>query len=500
MQGAEMTLTRTMSAPPTPATASRSTASPAAAAPEAGRRDTTIDAVRAVCLLVVVVLHALMVGVESTPDGGLRTSVALSGQGWFAPVTWALQVMPLFFIAGGFASLSQWRRMRARGASASEYVVGRVRRLAVPSAAMILVVGGVLSSAAMLGGDPSLLAEAGLRIGQPLWFLAVYLGATALVPAMSWLHERRPLLTLGALAAGVVLVDLVRLHGESAAGYLNLVFVWLLMQQLGFALLDRSCGAWSRRTLLAGVAIPLVVLVVLVACGWSPDMIDNLNPPTAAIALLGATQFFLLHLLRPRLDRVMRNGAASKAAARAGAHAMTVYLWHMPVILLLVALVWGAGLPLPAPHTGAGWASRIPWLIAVAACVIPAAIVFARGEKRLMRLTGETPARQGAGVAPAGVPSAGSHGRRAGLLRGAVAALCVVLAIAGVVTALLTGMVPPGSFLLAVALLSGSVALGEALRRGSLRNRARIETRAGGPGLRASSRPVDGVRVLWAHG
>jgi hypothetical protein len=179
---------------------------------------------------------------------------------------------------------------------------------------------------------------------------------------------------------------------------------------------------------------------------------------------------------------------------------MTVYLWHMPVILLLVALVWGAGLPLPAPHTGAWWASRIPWLIAVAACVIPAAIVFARGEKRLMRLTGETPARQGAGVAPAGVPSAGSHGRRAGLLRGAVAALCVVLAIAGVVTALLTGMVPPGSFLLAVALLSGSVALGEALRRGSLRNRARIETRAGGPGLRASSRPVDGVRVLWAHG
>lgn len=154
----------------------------------------------------------------------------------------------------------------------------------------------------------------------------MYLGATALVPAMSWLHERRPLLTLGVLAAGVVLVDLVRLHGEPAAGYLNLVFVWFLMQQLGFALLDRSCGALSRRTLLIGAAIPLVVLVVLVACGWSPDMIDNLNPPTAAIALLGVTQFFLLHLLRPRLDRVMRGRAASRFAARAGSQAMTVYL------------------------------------------------------------------------------------------------------------------------------------------------------------------------------
>lgn len=117
-----------------------------------------------------------------------------------------------------------------------------------------------------------------------------------------------------------------------------------------------------------------------------------------------------------------------------------------------------------------------------------------------MRLTVESPARQGAEAVPGGVLSAGRRGRRAGLLRGAVASLCVVMAITGVVTALLAGVAPPGSFLLAAALLCGSVTLGEALRRGNLRSRAWLGMTACEPGLGASDRSVDAVRVLWAHG
>lgn len=72
-------------------------------------RDSTVDLIRALCLLVVVALHTMMAGVERTSDGGLLTSVALAGTDWFVPVSWFIQVMPLFFIAGGFASLTQWR-------------------------------------------------------------------------------------------------------------------------------------------------------------------------------------------------------------------------------------------------------------------------------------------------------------------------------------------------------------------------------------------------------
>ncbi|MDI6022395.1 acyltransferase [Leucobacter sp. UT-8R-CII-1-4] len=352
------------------------------------KRDATIDAVRAACLLAVVLLHSLMVGVQVGPGGSLHTSVALSGESWFAPITWILQIMPLFFIAGGFASLTQWRSMRAKHASAADYVLSRVRRLAVPAAIMIFAVGAVLLGAVALGADTALIAEASLRIGQPLWFLAVYLGVTALVPAMVWLHERVPMLTIGALGAGVITMDLLHSQAGIPVGYLNLMLVWPLMQQLGFALADGACANWSKRALVFGAMLPIAGLLGLLGLGWSPDMIANLNPPTIAIALLGTAQFFLLQLFRGALDRLTAQPRIAHAAQRAGSIAMTVYLWHMPLILALVAVMWWAGLPLPEPHSLSWWATRLPWIIVIAELVFPFASWFVKIEQVAVRTVG----------------------------------------------------------------------------------------------------------------
>lgn len=356
--------------------------------PATPQRDATIDAVRAACLLAVVLLHSLMVGVEIGSDGSLHTSVALSGEPWFAPITWILQIMPLFFIAGGFASLTQWRRMRAKGASAADYVLSRVRRLAVPAAIMIFAVGAVLLGATALGADTALIAEASLRIGQPLWFLTVYLGVTALVPAMVWLHERLPMLTIGVLGAGVIAVDLLHSQVGIPIGYLNLMLVWPLMQQLGFALADGACANWSRRALVFGAVLPIAALLGLLGLGWSPDMIANLNPPTIAIALLGTAQFFLLQLFRGALDRLTERPRVAGAAQRAGSIAMTVYLWHMPLILALVSVMWLAGLPLPEPHSLGWWATRLPWIMVIAALVFPFASWFVKIEQAAVHAVG----------------------------------------------------------------------------------------------------------------
>lgn len=402
-------------------------------------RDAAIDALRAACLIVVVLLHSLMVGVQIGPEGALSTSVALSGQSWFAPATWLLQIMPLFFIAGGFASITQWRRMRERGATASDYIAARIRRLAVPALIMIATVGAVLCAAGLLGADPNLIGEASLRIGQPLWFLAVYFGATALVPAMTWAHERRPIVTLVALAAAVLLVDLLHAKAGIPIGYANLALVWPLMQQLGFAMADGAGAGWSRRRLSLGVMIPLVVLLALLGWGWSPDMIENLNPPTAAIALLGTAQFFGLLLVRARVDRVTNAPRIARLAERAGSVAMTVYLWHMPVILALVAMLWATGMPLPEPHSAAWWATRLPWLVMIALCVFPFASRFARFEARVLALL-----------------RAPRPGEATGRAR---AVLCVVFAIAGSLSALLGGVGSPSSWLAAVGLLLAAGAL-----------------------------------------
>ena len=421
-----------------------------------GSRDATIDAVRAISLLFVVVLHALMVGAWIGPDGSLLTKVALTGEPWFAPATWAVQVMPLFFIAGGFVSLQQWRRLRGRGAGVGEYVTGRVRRLAVPTAVMLGAVGAALVLARSLGADVSLIAEASLRIGQPLWFLAVYIGVTTLVPAMAWLHERASRLTLVGLAAGALAIDIASRESGFALGYVNLAFVWLLMQQLGFVMLDGRLNAWPGRRLFAGMGAALALLLLCLFLGWSPDMIENLNPPTVALVLLGVAQFFALQLARPWLDRITGRPRVAGMTARAGEGAMSVYLWHMPMIMLLVAVMWGLGLPMPEPHTAAWWATRLPWLVTVFTIVLPAAAVVAGFDRPLMRWADRLAAHPLVAAVPDGIR----------------ALLAALLATAGTTVALLIGLdgwlpaaLAVGFLLTAVVLSSARAGEGAARRR-----------------------------------
>ncbi|GAA2086839.1 acyltransferase [Brevibacterium salitolerans] len=409
-------------------------------------RDGSIDAVRALSLLVVVMLHALMAGAGRAPDGGLTASVAMAGEGWFVPVSWVVQVMPLFFIAGGFAGLHQWRRMQGRGDSAVDYVRVRAMRLILPAAVMIGLSGLVLAGASAAGADGELVAEAGRRITQPLWFLAVYLGVTSLVPVMARLHERHRALTLAVLAAAVLGTDLLRMHTDLPVGYLGLGLVWPLMQQIGFLMHDGACaprsagGRWTPAMLLTGAGLATGGLAALVSCGWPADMLVNLNPPTAALALLGVVQFFLLQLARPALDRWMRRPRPARAVRAAGAHAMTVYLWHMPVVLLLVAVLWVTGMPLPDPHTAAWWATRLPWLAAVCALVVPAALLLAGIER------GSRRAQAGRAAAP-------------GARLAARTALAVLCGIAGVTLALLAGAADLPAVICAVALLAAGAGL-----------------------------------------
>jgi hypothetical protein len=64
---------------------------------------------------------------------------------------------------------------------------------------------------------------------------------------------------------------------------------------------------------------------------------------------------------------------------------MTVYLWHATLMVLLVGLLeWPGGIGLRlAPGTGAWWATRIPWLLALLAMLAGLLVVFGPLEARL---------------------------------------------------------------------------------------------------------------------
>ncbi|GAB3295655.1 acyltransferase family protein [Pseudoclavibacter terrae] len=414
----------------------------------ASQRDAAVDLVRAVCLAVVLLLHISMAGV-AVVSGDISITNAVEDEAWFAPVTWLLQVMPLFFIIGGFAARAQWMRLRARGGTSREFIVSRTRRLLVPALAFTAVVTLTLTVAALAGVDTALLAEASFRMTQPLWFLAVYLGVTALVPLMLRAHETAPHATLIALVSGAVLVDALRkFSGMDAVGVVNYAFVWLAIQQLGFffsewrtgtatesATWDAVARARRRRlpiALIVGGALAVVALVNV--AGYSPELLlDNNNPASIALIALGAAQLGVLMLAHPPLTRVASGTRGSAFSRFVNTHSMRLYLWHMPVLVVVTAGLLTAGAWWPEPLSLEWFATRpllIATVLSATALLMP---IAARLEAPTERLVGVA-ARRIRGGRPS-APAA------------------VWLGIAGVVTLLVFGFWPAWAGLLACVLM-----------------------------------------------
>ena len=97
-------------------------------------RDRVVDAARALSIVVVTLWHWTLSVTHRTADGGLAmpNPIHVVPGGWLA--TWVLQVMPVFFLVGGYANLVGWQRAQATGVPAARFVADRLRRLLVSTA------------------------------------------------------------------------------------------------------------------------------------------------------------------------------------------------------------------------------------------------------------------------------------------------------------------------------------------------------------------------------
>jgi fucose 4-O-acetylase-like acetyltransferase len=350
------------------------------------KRDLTLDLARVFCVLLVVAIHLMMVGVGFDENGELIALAPddspLGSQPWFPAATWIGQIMPLFFVVGGFAALTAWRSLLRRNGTAADYVRNRVLRLAQPALPLYIFYVVVIGGAMLLGVDPAIVGLAVEGAASPLWFLAAYTLCQALVPFMVGWHGRAPRATLVVLLAGVVVVDALRFSiGIQEIGLANLVFVWLLVQQLGFCYADGWFAArrWWQLVLIAALAY--ASLVPMTAWGpYSADMLDNLNPPTLPLVALAVAQACVLRLLRPPLARLMTTRAARALVLLAGSRLMTIYLWHLPVILILAGI--GLLIPglTPVPGDAQWWWSRPLLYVAVLAAVFALSLLVGRWE------------------------------------------------------------------------------------------------------------------------
>lgn len=405
---------------------------PAPQGEQAAQRDLVIDLVRFFCLALVVVGHCMMVSPVLRRDGTVTSENTLGDQPWFVPVIWISMVMPLFFLTGGTTGLQSWQRLQALGGTGFEFAQARLLRLVRPAAALLAVMFLGLSAALLFGVDAQVVQLMATGAGMPLWFLAAYLAAQLNIPLLARFHSRAPWLTVAVLAALVVAVDCLR-GALPMLAYANLVFLWCAVQQLGFLMADGHLARLTRSGLVGLILAANLLLGLVTGLGlYSGNMLVNLNPPNLCLLLLGVSHAAALQLFRPGLSWVSGLGWVRAVVMVAGRRSMTVYLWHLPLLVAMSGLLLLTDFPKPVAGTAEWWWARPLVLLGVVALLLPVLGAFGRLEERPTASV-HTRGRPAAAVLAAAVVvfipvgHAALNGLTLGLLGGGAA--CFVLAV-----------------------------------------------------------------------
>ncbi|UGU34026.1 acyltransferase [Mycolicibacterium smegmatis] len=297
-------------------------------------RDRAIDVIRIVSLVGVVLGHTIM-ATSTIRDDVFIWSNLLTASPVFQALTWVFQIMPLFFFAGVAACVQSWRPGTAWGG----WLLRRCTRLYRPVfyylafwTATLVVLRAIL---------PVHVYEpiAGIST-QLLWFLGAYVLVLAAVPLLARIT------TTGRLAAAVLgtyvfiaAVDTVRINADGYAtlGYLNTV-VWLIPGMLGVAYRRRLLSA--RAALRIGLVMLGVNLALLYfgpyelsLVGIETQQLKNMTPPSLLLAGHAIMLCAFAIALAPAITRWAQRPRVWWLAVIGNSGAMTLYLWHMPLLL-----------------------------------------------------------------------------------------------------------------------------------------------------------------------
>lgn len=352
-------------------------------------RNRVVDLIRVFSILVVVFGHWLMAAI-TFQDGEIVPGHLLELANWTHPLTWIFQVMPLFFFVGGYSNALSWRSARRKGESYGAWLRARLRRLALPVVPLLLLwtIGGWIGL--RLGLDWEILQLASRVALVPTWFLAAYVVIVTLAPPALMLWERIGWWSIfGGIALGG-LADFLSIGvGVVPAGFLNYVFVWATVHQLGYAWVDGGLASMGRRVLMlvAGFLVALGLVWAgpypVAMVGLDTAQITNSYPPRVTLTFLGIFQAGVVLVLEPMLERWMSRLRAWTGVVVVSARIMTLYLWHLTAMVILIGvglLVDGVGFGIE-PLSGAWWLTRPVWFAVLIVPTLALIVIFGRYER-----------------------------------------------------------------------------------------------------------------------
>lgn len=371
--------------------------------PPSAPRNHLIDLARVGSVVIVVVFHTLLYTLSLDGRQIVITPWAPGPAGW--ALSWLATIMPIFFVAAGYANAVLVDKGNKAGTSYADYLVQRCRRMLGPMTSYLTVSALVSTVPAWVGYTAPAIALS-RQFAQVLWFLAVFLVIVGLAPFAVRAHDRwgwRPMIPL-VLATLAVDAWSFAAH-DHMIRWQNLLFVWPLAHQWGIAYHRgwfRRWPVWVNSLVIAGSAALIGWLVFGLgypptAVGWADIPIGNVQPATIAIAVLGLAQTSALGILQRRGVARSIPRRLSDAVALANALLFTVYLWHIPAILLGGSILWG--LAVLWPSAAGVLLSQVVFVLMVLVVVGLVMPPIGRVELALIPPLGAVPARLGAALA-----------------------------------------------------------------------------------------------------
>ncbi|MET9327493.1 acyltransferase [Tsukamurella sp. NPDC003166] len=334
-------------------------------------RDRAVDVARIVSLLVVMFGHCALL-LATITRSGVWVGNTLGADPSLQPITWILQVMPLFFLAGAASSAYGVKPDTPWGG----WLLSRAQRLARPVFWYLAFWSLTLLAVRAVAGESS-----ASRLGQEsvalLWFVGVYLLVLAFVPLLMRLGRAGlAVVAVGLLVASAGFDGALLATGAIEWGFPNFLVVWLIPVVIGVAYARRMI---PTRVALVVAALAFVGAVVAVVAGpydvplvvTGAETFSNTTPPTLLLGLHCVWVSLLFVVAAPAIGRWARRPRVWYPVAVGNGGAMTLYLWHIPAIAVAAIGLHYLGVDATDPHQSGFWG-----LMALRAAVF-AVVMFA---------------------------------------------------------------------------------------------------------------------------
>ena len=359
----------------------------AARTPES--RNRYVDFLRALSICAVVFGHWLMAA-PYIDEGSIAISSMLEHQRWTRWLTWVFQVMPVFFLVGGYSNSISWQSAQRKGKTYAEWLQLRLQRLAGPVLPLIVTWMILAVGAQWLQMRPEMVKVASQMALIPIWFLAVYVMVIILVPITFAAWKKFGFTSFAVLLIAAVVDDALFFAADLRdVGWFNYAFVWLAVHQLGYAWRDGYLA--GARQGLAWVLAGGAVLIALITLGPYPvsmvsvpgEDVSNTLPPKISMLALGIVQCGLLLSIERPMRRWLSRITPWTAVVLVNSMIMTVFLWHLTASTLAIGVaLWFGGVGLHAlPGSGAWWLMRPAWIAVYILFLLPIALGFGRFER-----------------------------------------------------------------------------------------------------------------------